>query len=633
MRFPTCRIGRTAFLAVWLCVAAVACSAPAEQPTALPTSSPTPEPTPTPALTTEERLAQTDPPARNLAQIARRMGTPVAESPATPSSEATAYQIGDRMEFWVLATPNNTYRRASATLQAGTPHVYMWLEDGETAAQQDLQASAEYFETHIYPTLHRVMGRERSPGIDGDPHLFVFNGDVLGAGYFYSLDEYPAEANPYSNQHEIFFVNVKSARPGTQAYNALLAHEFQHMIHWHNDPNEDAWVNEGLSELAVRVAGLPVASAPSYARSPDIQLNDWPVQGRDTGPHYGGAYLLMEYLQGRFGEGFLQQVVSEPRNGIAGIERVLEQHGADFDSVFRDWTVANLLNDDRLAGGVYGYPNIHAPTPEIAYRVDSLPATITDTVHPFGADYIQIPPSESVLVEFQGPAHVALAEFAASPGEHFWWSGRGDNSDMTLTREVDLTKVSRATLHASLWYEIEDGWDFAYLSVSTDGGDTWLPQAGQHTRMPAPGDSMLGPGYTGVSGGGSEPAWIEESYSLDAFAGQDILARFEYITDDGVNLDGFWIRGLEIPEIGWRDEAEGWQAEGFVRVENVVPQRFLLTAVLHGPETEVLPIEVNADGKASVHLSAPHGATLIVSSVARHTRQAASYQLRVEPAQ
>lgn len=626
----------SAFFALWLCAAAVGCSPSAGRPTGLPTVLPASSATATATPATEELLTQADPPARDLAQIARRMGTPVAEAPTAPPAEA-AFQVGDGMEFWVLETQNNTYRRATATLLAVTPHLYMWLEDGAQADPEELEASAEHFETHIYPTLHQVMGSEWSPGIDGDPHLFVFNGDVPGAsGYFYSPDEYPVAANPYSNQHEIFFVNLAAARPGTQGYNGLLAHEFQHMIHWHNDPNEDAWVNEGLSELAMRVAGLPVSSAPSYARSPDIQLNDWPDQGQDTGPHYGGGYLLMEYLLGRFGEDFVRQVVSEPGNGIAGIESALSQYGLSFDQVFRDWTVANLLNDDRLAGSIYGYANIHVPTPEYAQRVASLPAVVSDTVYPFGADYIQIPPSESVLVEFAGPTEVSLAPFPASPGDRFWWSGRGDNSDMTLTREVDLTNVSQATLRASLWYAIEDGWDFAYLSVSTDGGATWLPQEGRHTRMPAPGEGMLGPGYTGLSGGGSEPAWIEESCSLDTFAGQKILIRFEYITDDGVNGDGLWIRRVEIPELGWRDDAEsteGWQAEGFVQVENAVPQRFLVTAVLHGPETRVLPLEVGADGRAEAHLNAPHGATLIVSSAARHTRQAAPYQLRVQPVQ
>ncbi len=623
----TLRIGWSTCFALWLSVAAVGCNPTVQRPTPLPVSRPTSAPT----LTTEEALARTDLPARDLTQIARRMGSPGVGASTPPA--AASHQVGDRLEFWVLDSQRNTYRRAAATLQAVTPHLYMWLEDGAQARQEDLQASAEYFESHIYPTLHRVIGQEWSPGIDGDPHLFVFNGYVPGAsGYFYSPDEYPVEANSHSNQHEIFFVNLEAARPATEGYNALLAHEFQHMIHWHNDPNEDAWVNEGLSELAVRVTGLPVSSAAAYARSPDIQLNDWPAQGQDAGPHYGGGYLLMEYLLGRFGESFLQQVVREPRNGISGIESVLAQYGLSFDQVFRDWTVANLLNDDRLDGGAYGYPNVHIPALEQAHTVASLPATISDTVRPFGADYVQVPASESVLVEFEGPAQVALAGFAAGPDERFWWSNRGDNSDMTLTREVDLTGVSKATLRASLWYEIEDGWDFAYLSVSTDGGATWLPQAGQHTRIPAPGDSMLGPGFTGVSGGGSEPTWIEESWALDAFAGQKILIRFEYITDDSVNLDGLWIRSLEIPEIDWRDEgdtAEGWQAQGFVRVGASVPQRFLLTAVLHGPEPAVLPLEVAADGRASATLAAPHGATLIISSIARHTRQAAPYQLNL----
>ncbi len=31
---------------------------------------------------------------------------------------------------------------------------------------------------------------------------------------------------------------------------SVLAHEFQHMIHWYRDRNEESWMNEGFSELA-----------------------------------------------------------------------------------------------------------------------------------------------------------------------------------------------------------------------------------------------------------------------------------------------------------------------------------------------------------------------------------------------
>lgn len=583
---------------------------------------------PQPALPAETILAQTTPPARDLADLARRMGRIQPGADLTPPAQAPARAVGDRAEFWVNDSHTNTYRRASATLKVVTPHLYMWVEEALSASQDQLEASAAFFESTIYPTLHRVFGQEWTPGIDGDPRLHVFNGSVPSvSGYFYSPDEYPAEVNPYSNEHEIFFVNLEVITPGTEAYNALLAHEFQHMIHWRADRDEEVWVNEGLSELAMRICDLPVTSFPAYLRSPDIPLADWPDRTRSTAPHYGGSYLLMEYLLGRFGEGFLRELVSEPRNGVAGIEQVLGRRGLTFDHVFRDWTAANLLSDDRLGGGAYGYPTIHIFKPELTAEATALPAVISDTVQPFGVDYISISAGD-LRLEFAGQAQVALAPFSSAPDDSFWWSNRGDNDDMTLTREVDLRRVSQATLHASLWHSIEESYDFAFAEVSTDGGTTWHALQGQHTRDVTPVGTDPLPGYTGNSGGGAQPEWISEVYSLIPFAGQKILLRFEYVTDDAVNLDGFWIRSLEIPEIGWKDDGEsskGWGAQGFVRVQNVLPQKYLLTAVLHGPTPEVVPIAVGPEGRASASLHAPEGATLIVSSITRHTRQPATY--------
>ena len=53
-------------------------------------------------------------------------------------------------------------------------------------------------------------------------------------------------------------------------YETVLAHEFQHMVHWNNDRNEETWVNEGMSELAQEVAGyLPdLGFVRVYARQP-----------------------------------------------------------------------------------------------------------------------------------------------------------------------------------------------------------------------------------------------------------------------------------------------------------------------------------------------------------------------------
>jgi hypothetical protein len=545
---------------------------------------------------------------------------------------AVARQVGERAEFWVNDALNNTYRQATATLKLITPDLYMWVEDGFQARAEDLEASAHYFAEATRPIQHRIFGEEWIPGVDGDPRLHVFNGNVPGVGgYFYSQDEYPAAVIPFSNEREIFFVNLQSTTAGTDGYNALLAHEFQHMIQWHNDPDEEAWVNEGLSELATRMSGLPVYNYTTYLRSPDIALMDWPLRTANSGPHYGGNHLLMEYLMGQFGEDFVRELAQTTSNGVAGIQQALQRRGADFPAVFRDWTVATLLDSSGLAGSRYEYPAIGIPAPDSAQLL-SLPATISDTVQPFGVDYLSIPITGTIRVDFTGQITVPLAPFAAEPGDHLWWSNRGDNKDTTLTRELDLTGAPDATLRASLWYAIETGYDFAHPEASTDGGATWIVLPGQRTQPAAPGSMALGAGYTGNSGGGAQPQWVEETYSLAPFAGKRILLRFECITDDAINLEGFWIRSLEVPEIGWSDDGEspeGWSAQGFVRVENALPQRYLVTAVLNGATPEVVPIEVGPDGSASATLNAPQGMTLIVSAATEHTRQPAPYALRL----
>lgn len=575
-------------------------------------------------------LDESDPPPADLTDLARRLGG--LRAAALPIPRPSGYSRGDRAEFWVNESFTNTYRRASATLAVVTPHLYMWVEDGFAVPTEDIAASADVFEERIYPTLHRILGQEWSPGIDGDPRLFAFNGSVPGvSGYFYSPDEYPSAVNPYSNEHEMFFLNLEAMRPGTEGYNATLAHELQHMIHWNMDRNEASWIGEGLSELAMRLNGFSVPSMASYLRTPDIQANDWPLATGSTAPHYGGAYLLMEYLLGRFGEGFMRTLVSEQRNGIAGIEQVLQERGDAFLDVFRDWTVANLAADAGLTGPAYTYTATEVPAPAYSNVVTGTNTTIEDTVRQFGADYIQILQRGTLEVDFAGQPDVTLSGFALEPGDHLWWSNRGDNSDMRLTREIDLSGVSTARLRASLWWNIEDGWDFAYAEVSADGGASWTALSGAFTQPSGPTSGNLGPAYTGASGGDA-PRWVEETYSLDAYAGQRILLRFEYITDDSVNLDGFWIQDLEIPEIGWRDEgesSEGWQAEGFVRVGTVVPQAYLLTALIYGSQPQVEAIPVAADGRARATLEAPEGAVLIVSAATRHTRQPASYTVRI----
>ena len=60
-------------------------------------------------------------------------------------------------------------------------------------------------------------------------------------------------------------------------------------------------------------------------------------------------------------------------------------------------------------------------------------------------------------------------------GRTFWWSDRGDGMDATLTKAIDLRSATDPKLGFWTWYGIEVDYDYAYVTVSTDGGAHWTP--------------------------------------------------------------------------------------------------------------------------------------------------------------
>lgn len=130
-------------------------------------------------------------------------------------------------------------------------------------------------------------------------------------------------------------------------------------------------------------------------------------------------------------------------------------------------------------------------------------------------------------------------------GQWQWWSGRGDNLDQTLSREIDLTGVTSATLRARAWYRIEQDYDFLYAEASLDG-TTW-------TRLGA------------VTGSAD---WAELAYPLDAYAGKKIQFRFRYWTDTNTQENGALLDTISVDGVFSDDVEAGegaWTAVGFSR--------------------------------------------------------------------
>ena len=207
---------------------------------------------------------------------------------------------------------------------------------------------------------------------------------------------------------------------------------------------------------------------------------------------------------------------------------------------------------------------------------------------------------------------------------------------MTLTRTFDLTNYSGPlSLNYWTWYDIEAGWDYVYLEASTDGENWKILTTPSGTNI-NPQGSNYGWGYTGYSGGKSTPVWIYETVDLSQFAGENLTLRFEYITDSNVTGEGFLLDDLSIPEIGYSTDFEtdnaGWQADGWARIQNVLPQNYRLALISSGETTNVQYISLNSDITADIPFTigdAVDNVVLVVSGTARFTRQLAPYRFYV----
>ena len=187
--------------------------------------------------------------------LALRFDPDGGDIPIVVNATPPSYKVGDKAQFWVSNSDTDEHHQVTAELRYVTDHVAMWVEQGVKFNQNDLEASANRFEQKTYPTNREFFGSEWSPGVDNDVRLHILHSRGLGdtvAGYYSSADEYSRKVNEYSNEREMFYVSAESgnAKPNSEFYDGTLAHEFQHMIHWANDRNEDSWVNEGMSELA-----------------------------------------------------------------------------------------------------------------------------------------------------------------------------------------------------------------------------------------------------------------------------------------------------------------------------------------------------------------------------------------------
>ncbi|WP_395691013.1 immune inhibitor A domain-containing protein [Nocardioides sp.] len=154
-------------------------------------------------------------------------------------------------------------------------------------------------------------------------------------------------------------------------------------------------------------------------------------------------------------------------------------------------------------------------------------------------------------------------------GEKFYYSDKGDNLDNTMAREVS----GGGELTAKVRYDIEEGWDYAFLQASDDGGDTWTDVPNSESYPGEDQGTFNGSG-TGISGT-TDGQWVDLTATIPE--GTDAI-RWEYLTDGATAGSGFQVDNITLggDNIGDAEAGSGgWVLDGFSVVGSQETKKFL----------------------------------------------------------
>lgn len=402
----------------------------------------------------------------------------------------------------------------------------------------------------------------------------------------------------------------RPARP--RMYEGTFAHEWQHLLEYYADPAEVPWVNEGLSDFAQTLTGYVDARATVYDRGndshlvcfqgfgmvktrynanpkscggPQNSLNLWDEGApSDVLADYGNAYQFMIYLYDRFGLGTISTLHRDgTRQGLAGVQAALPT-GTSLYDVMHDYQLMTLV--DKLVGepggSVLGVARDRVTAPSLRSTVNLAAESAYDTpgAAPNGADYVRLPtPLRSVA--FLGARTLPALPSGWTVSGGMLFSGSSNDRDAQAVLPVTVP-AQTPVLRLETSYDIEEAYDFGYVTISTDGGHTYTPVAGDRT-VPGP----MGPGLTGASG-----KVVTAAYNLRAYAGKQVLLGLRYVSDPAVNAAGWRVGRVTL---GDRTISDGTTLDGWRSPTELVPtpvHGWHVTLVgIDGNQAQIVPLD------------------------------------------
>ncbi|HHT9152075.1 MAG TPA: hypothetical protein ACFYEM_00845 [Candidatus Hypogeohydataceae bacterium YC40] len=329
---------------------------------------------------------------------------PLQEVPAS-------YSVNKEFWTWYLQKMPPEDIKVKATCRGIGQNLYVFVNDVDwerPVTQADVDKIIEVFDRSTPGNPHKGIYRIATevfgppPDKDGDPKIYILIselGEFRGHhfdGFFRYIDQTDEKG---SNQLDILYVDAHD--PSSEYHLGVLAHEFQHLIHWRYDPEEAGWVNEALSEVCMILCGYYTDKrhVESFLKRPDRPL----VADGHGATSYGACLLWATYIYDRLGSEFLGKWVRDPAQGVEGFESAIKNMAVGagvkpaptFNTLFADWMVALYLNNPEVEDGIYAYKSLSLPFGPYCENITSYPVERESEVNGYGIDYIKFSLSAS----------------------------------------------------------------------------------------------------------------------------------------------------------------------------------------------------------------------------------------------
>lgn len=336
---------------------------------------------------------------RSEEQLLREGRTTAGPSPGA-APEAVVPTVGHQRSFKVY-NGKGGFDDVRAVARFVSAQAVLYVDEAAPAGgfrDGDLQAFATTFDSVIHPTVTGAFGAPSD--LDGNERVVILFTPVVNrltspgsegfvGGFFYGLDLMNREG---SNQGEIFYALVPDSagaysdpRPRDLVLRitpAVLAHEFQHMVHYNErvlklgaEGTEALWLAEGLAQMAEELVARVWVERGDFAQVEEFRsgnrgrarryLSDpgsvslIVAAGQGTLAERGAGWLFVLYLWDRWGRDTVLGALT--RTTLTGTANVAAVTGAPWADVLADWSAA-LYTATQGARYAFDYPAAGLPS-------------------------------------------------------------------------------------------------------------------------------------------------------------------------------------------------------------------------------------------------------------------------------